>query len=104
MDIQALLQHLGITPNYRGFHFLLSARQILHNNPNALLLVTKHLYPYIAMIHNTSWSAVERSLRTAVQLAWAHNPALLQQMAGFPLTHKPTVSQFLSILIHYSPN
>ena len=44
------------------------------------------------------WTAVERNIRTAVQIAWRTNPELLREMAGYPLDGPPTASEFLEIL------
>ena len=94
-----LLLRLGVTPNYRGFALTLTALELLREDPEALVMVTKRLYPDVARRHRSSWRAVERNLRTAAALAWRHNPGLLRRMAGFPLEGRPTVSQFLSILL-----
>lgn len=99
MEIRELLLHLGVTPNYRAFSFLLTALDLLREDATALLLVTKRLYPAIAQRHGTTWRAVERNLRTAAALVWQRNPALLQELAGYPMTRKPTVSQLLAILL-----
>lgn len=64
-----LLLCLGITPNYKGFHFLLTCLELLQSDPMALLQVTKSLYPVVAKHHNTSWRTVERDLRTVVNLS-----------------------------------
>lgn len=99
METRELLLHLGVTPNYKAFPFLLTALELLLEDSSALLLVTKHLYPAVAQRHGTTWRAVERNLRTATALVWQRNPALLQELAGYPLTRKPTVSQFLAVLL-----
>ncbi len=99
MEFRELLLHLGVTPNYKAFPFLLTALELLLEDSSALLLVTKNLYPVVGRCHGTTWQAVERNLRTATALVWKRNPTLLQEMAGYPLTCKPTVSQFLAILV-----
>lgn len=99
MEVQALLLCLGITPNYKAYPFLLTALELLQAEPDAILLVTKQLYPAVAGRHGTNWRVVERDLRTAVTLVWRRNPDLLRSMAGYPLVQKPTVSQFLAILL-----
>lgn len=72
-----LLLCLGITPNYKGFHFLLTCLELLQSDPMALLQVTKSLYPVVAKHHNTSWRTVERDLRTVVNLSFQVNPTYL---------------------------
>ncbi len=102
MDDEKLLQHLGVTPNYKGFYYLLAALEILRSHPDSLSLVTKWLYPDIAKKYQTSWKSVERNLRTTVRLAWDNNPIFLQALAGFPLKGRPTVTVFLAILLKAS--
>ena len=93
------LKKLGITPNYIGFHQILSAVELAYHDIDALFSVTKTLYPAIAKEYGTTWKAVERNIRSAVSIAWARNPALLQALAGYPLKSKPTAAQFIAILI-----
>lgn len=76
-----LLLCLGITPNYKGFHFLLTCLELLQSDPMALLQVTKSLYPVVAKHHNTSWRTVERDLRTVVNLSFQVNPTYLGTLA-----------------------
>ena len=94
-----LLLCLGITPNYKGFHFLLTCLELLQNDPMALLQVTKSLYPVVAKHHNTSWRTVERDLRTVVNLSFQVNPTYLGTLARRSVS---TVSQFLAILMESS--
>lgn len=99
MEFHALLTQFGITPNYKGFYFMDSALAHLKTNPEDLLLITKSLYPKVAKKHETSVQAVERNLRTVVTVAWKSNPALLQEMAGYPMSGRPSVSKFLGIVL-----
>lgn len=98
MDYRTILMCLGITPNYKGFHQMLTALEIVEANPEALTMVTKWLYPATAKRHHANWKQVERNLRTVVNMAWRTNPTLLQEIAYIPLRNKPTVSVFLSIV------
>ena len=79
-----LLLCLGITPNYKGFHFLLTCLELLQNDPMALLQVTKSLYPVVAKHHNTSWRTVERDLRTVVNLSSKSTPLIWAHWPGAP--------------------
>ncbi len=66
--ITAMLVELGIRTSQQGFRFLRTGIELLMEEPNQML--TKHLYPAIAAIHNTSAGNVEKGIRTAVQSAW----------------------------------
>lgn len=48
MDYHAILLQLGIAPNYKGYHQMLTALEIVEANPESLTMVTKWLYPAVA--------------------------------------------------------
>lgn len=98
MDYHAILLQLGIAPNYKGYHQMLTALEIVEANPEALTMVTKWLYPAVAKRHQTNWKQVERNLRIAVRTAWGTNRDFLQKLSPLPVKKRPTVSQFISIL------
>jgi two-component system response regulator (stage 0 sporulation protein A) len=59
---------------------------------------TKDILPSIAMRHNTSWQAVERSMRYAIESAWLRSyPDVLALYfpQDFEKTGRPSVSQFV---------
>ena len=92
MDYHAILLQLGITPNYKGYHQMLTALEIVEANPEALTMVTKWLYPAVAKRHQTNWKQVERNLRIAVRTAWGTNRDFLQKLSPLPVKKRPTVS------------
>lgn len=98
MDYHAILLQLGIAPNYKGYHQMLTALEIVEANPESLTMVTKWLYPAVAKRHQTNWKQVERNLRIVVRVAWGTNQDLLQKLSPIPVKKRPTVSQFISIL------
>ena len=63
--------------------------------------VTKEIYPEVARACGCSWMAVERSLRTSVDIVWRTSAPLLAQMARYPLQRKPSAGQFIEILAVY---
>lgn len=96
--IRWLLRSLGVTENYTGFPHTVYAVQISISDPDRLHLVTKLIYPDVAGRYGTTWTAVERNMRTIVSVIWANNPLLLSELAGFHLDRKPTNARFLAIL------
>lgn len=96
--ISEMLYSLGVTANYQGFFYALTAVQLAVEEPSRLALVTKELYPAVAKRYRSSSARVERNLRRVVTIAWENNPRLLQQMAGYPMGARPTVSHFIAIL------
>jgi len=96
--IYALLSSLGITANYTGFFYITDALLLSVSDTDHLLLVTKRLYPDLAKRYHTSAKNIERSIRTAINIAWNNNPELLMQIAKNKLPSKPTATEFLAIL------
>ncbi|MCD8242126.1 MAG: sporulation initiation factor Spo0A C-terminal domain-containing protein [Lachnospiraceae bacterium] len=96
--VRELLLHLGITPNYIGYFYLIDALEMAVEEPQRLLLVTKLIYPEVARHHDVSAQAVERCLRTVAETAWRTNPELLQRIAGHPLCGRLNVSSLLAVL------
>ena len=96
--VSDLLHALGITANYKGFHYSVLAVELASSDPTLLLLVTKALYPRVAARFATTASRVERNIRHTVDLAWRTNPQLLQDLAGYALPRRPCASQFIAIL------
>ena len=95
MNLSTLLFRLGITPNYKAYHQIITAITLSSENTGLLMLVTKQLYPAVAQTYHTSWRAVERNIRLASDQC---NPALLAELAGHPLADTPTSSQLIAIL------
>ena len=69
-ELKKLLIHMGITPNYKGYGYIVSAMRIIFVEPDCLQHVTKELYPEIAKQYQTDWRAVERSVRSALLRSW----------------------------------
>lgn len=92
------LYRLGLTANYSGFFHTAYAVRLVIDNPQRLLLVTKWLYPEVAKHYLTTQQAVERNIRTVLNIVWRNNPQKIAELAQHPMYAKPTVSQFISIL------
>lgn len=97
-EIYDLLSRLGVTSNYTGFFHTASALKLCLDSPEALLLVTKQVYPDVAKQYNTNWKAVERNIRTVGGVIWTRSRPLLEQLARRPLAQKPCPAQLLAIL------
>lgn len=99
-DIQDFLYRLGATSNYTGTSYTAYALTLCRERADRLLLVTKWLYPDVARHYGTSWSAVERNIRTVSKVIWRENRALLEILAGKQLPRQPSATQLLAILTH----
>ena len=65
-----ILHQLGVNKSVKGYDYILSCIQFIHNNENNYTPVTKVLYFEIAKKHNTSNYCVERNIRNVVQGIW----------------------------------
>ena len=101
-QIQHFLLRLGIPSTYLGFRYLSCAASLCLDNEDYLTSVYKTLYTDVAGHFGTSRQGVEHCIRTAVNRCWYHgNRELLLQLASYPLTGKPTNSEFIDILYHH---
>lgn len=96
--VQRLLMQLGATPNYIGYRYCVDAICLAIEDSQRLLLVTKQIYLEVAVHYHTTGMAVERNIRTVIDVIWHTNPVLLWKLAGHQMTCKPTVSQFIGII------
>jgi len=97
-DIYDLLYQLGIKATYKGFFHTSYAVLLSVENKQRLLFVTKWLYPEVAKHYNTTPECVERNIRTIATIAWQSNPALLQTLARYQISRKPSTSELVAIL------
>ncbi len=65
--ITKLLLSLGMAPCLKGFRACAYAIEMILQDPSALDLVTKRLYPDVAKRMGSTASRVERAIRTAVE-------------------------------------
>lgn len=99
--IYDLLYRLGVTANYKGFFHASYAVHLVVQQPEQLLMITKWLYPNVAKHYHTTVRAVERNVRTVIDVAWMHNQPLMSELARYPLTRKPKAAQFISMMVAY---
>lgn len=97
-EIYNILRALGLSGKYAGFRFLATAVSLTANDEDYLLCATKTLYPIIAEQYGTTWSCVERNIRTAITICWARNRTYLEEIAGYSLSEKPGPVDFISII------
>ena len=97
-EIYAVLSRLGINARYRGYRYLALAISLVMDNEDYLYLATKRLYPDIAKAFHTTWSCVERDMRTAIRVCWEHNRAYLRELAAYPLESMPKTMDFIGIV------
>lgn len=96
------LNKLGIPASLGGYEYIKTGLLIALEDPHALQLVTKNLYPAIAKEHNTTGSRVERAIRHAIEVAFDKYTADdVVELYGRCLAYnkgKLTNSEFLAIV------
>ena len=99
-EIERLIRTLGIGATYRGYHYINYGIRLCLQDENHLLSISKILYPQIAHTFQTTSCSVERDIRTVINVCWERgNRDYLKSLALYPLETRPTVSEFLDILV-----
>lgn len=76
--IRDTLAGMGLPPHMRGFDICAEAVQIAVDEPEIVFRVTSGLYPKLARKFDTTASAVERNIRSAI--CWMYDTATLEQI------------------------
>ena len=100
-ELKKILIHMGITPNYRGYDYIVLAIELVFENPARLQYVTKELYPEIAKQYHTDWRAVEHSIRITILRSWESDPTRFEKFLGMRNKEKPSAGKFLAALYAY---
>lgn len=97
-QINDLLRPMGITRNMRAYRILQDALSLICEQEDRLEAAQKDVYEPLAEQYHCYWTAIQSVIRRAAQTAWATNPELVQQLAGYPLTGTPSAVQFIEML------
>lgn len=101
-DTAQLLRRLGVHSGYLGFHYAQLAVWLCWQDPEYLLSITKKLYPDVAVSFHTTPQSVERNIRTLIDVCWERGDRLLlSQISGHTLKQRPSVRQFIDIVLAY---
>lgn len=101
-EISKLLNRMGIPASIKGFHYIRKAILMAVENEEALIGITKGLYPDIAKFYNTTSSKVERAIRHAIEASWKRNgEEVFVECSGYLPSGKPTNGQFIAVVSEY---
>ena len=105
MQVTNILRQIGVPAHIKGYSYLRFAIISGVNDPAAIGLVTKVLYPSVANSFNTTATRVERAMRHAIEVAWNRGGTdILDMFFGFtvkPSRGKPTNSEFIAMIADY---
>lgn len=102
MDAEGLLRRMGVSGKLKGFPYAVYMIELVADEPEALALITKRLYPETAKHFGVSADRVERNLRTLVQTCWYKGDrAFMEKVAECHLPQLPTNSAFVDMVAAY---
>lgn len=100
-NTETVLHHFGITNRYFGYQSILTAMELLSEDPFRSTALLKEIYKPIGYREHRHWKSVERNIRTVVQQAWENNPGLMREIAGHRLLEAPYTCDFIPFLFAY---
>jgi len=92
---------MGITANYKGFMQIAFAIYYALQDPKRLEEVTHHIYPLVAIQCNTTITAVEKNIRTVVNIVWRDYKDHFEKITKTNLKYQPGNAQFIAALTMY---
>lgn len=102
VEVSSLLHGLGIPSHVRGYQYIREGIMLIYENSSALTLITKEIYPEIAMKFDTTSSRVERAIRHAIEISWIRGDLkIMEELFGHSIDFeraKPTNSEFLTTI------
>lgn len=102
IEVTNAMHDIGIPAHVKGHQYLRDAIICVIKDNEALIGVTKQLYPDIAKKYNTTATRVERSIRHAIEMAWDRGKVeTLQNVFGYTINvdrGKPTNSEFIALV------
>lgn len=102
LRISKLLKQLGISPKLKGYSYIRAALEIILDDSQAILAITKKIYPAIASMYNTSPSNVERAIRHAIISLWETDSRIYyNKITQHCSDSRPTNGQFLAQLAEF---
>ncbi len=101
-EISTFLNRMGISASIKGYHFIRQAILFTVKDEEALIGITKGLYPDIAKAYKTTPNKVERAIRHAIESAWKKNGMMVYfEAVGYMAEGKPTNGQFIGAMTQY---
>ena len=77
-EIYRVLDEIGVPAHMKAYDYIAYASTLLINDTTHRICVTQDIYPEISKEFNTSYSCVERAIRTAINYVFSNtDPELL---------------------------
>ena len=82
-EIYDLLNEFGVPTHHEAYDYIAYASTILIDDPTRKLGISADVYPTVATAFNTTWTKVERAIRTTVSWIFDNtDPDILYQYFG----------------------
>ena len=95
------LRMLGIGRQYLGFNITIMAVRMVLRDSRRLLCVRQGIFLPMSEQQHCDWRTIERNIRTVTHRAWHVNRPYLMELAGYPMRHEPTVTEFVEMLFNH---
>ena len=102
IEVSSMLHNLGIPSHVKGYKYIREGIMLLYSSEDSMHLITKEIYPEIALKFNTTSSRVERAIRHAIEISWIRGDLkLMENIFGNSIDFersRPTNSEFLTTI------
>ncbi len=97
------LDSFGVSRSYTGYNYVVYGLRLILEDEGRIDCITKNLYFDVAKHFHTTWSCVEKNLRTIVNFVWnSHNIELLEVIfKRSDRDRKPTNKEFFKYMYDY---
>ena len=100
-EVYGIIRRLGVTSKYKGYYYLAEAVNMVMEQKDGNIKITKDIYPNLSKKFKSTPSNIERDIRTVINTCWETNKSGLDKIAGYPLKFKPTNSEFIDMIAYY---
>ena len=100
--ITDVLHKLGVPTQLRGYEYIRDGIELIISKGRGVLPITKKLYPFIASRYKTTWTRVERDIRSAIECAYNRGDLdTIDEFFGMSVDYnksRPSNYQFLATI------
>lgn len=100
--VSCLLSQMHMSASIQGYYFLRQAILMALEDENAVVGITKRMYPELARKYHTTSNRVERAIRHAIESAWKKGAnEIYGRMFEMECCSRPTNGQFIASIGEY---
>lgn len=100
--ISHLLTQMNVSASIKGYYYLRNAILMVWKDQDAIIGITKRMYPDVAKDFHTTPNKVERAIRHAIESAWKRGgERIYSQIVDIECLERPTNGQFIATVSEY---